>query len=304
MRVAAVILFAVALAAAGENAERYRAQLKTLDSADARSVCSARDQLRAAMANADAAERGEMFRAFRAFYLEDIQASTEHFIAAMQPYAAEIVSWLEKGQSLEDARRQIEQRPAMRHAAAPWFDCGLTFGTAEGDLYPEQNPATLLEFVSRLAPALASYIRFRAKEDAQTVGADAALALTWEELRQRLLRWEAFARGNPQLPEIAAEVEPAIHGLVQTYFFGEDNTPTFDGQTGRIVADLVASWKHLASLDRGSRYQPLAAALVASLDRHRGQITKEDRALFARFGLGDGFDDWWRGYQARMSAPK
>ncbi len=299
MRLAALALLFAATLAAGDNSEHYRGQLKNLDSANAQSTCTARALLRDWMPKSDVADRAGMFRSFRAFYLDAVQSSAASFAAAMQPFVREIMDWLEKGQSFETARRQMERRPDIRRAAAPWFDCGFTFSAAEGDLYPAQDSATLLEFVPRLPPTLASYIRFRAREDAQEVGGDAALALSWEQLRQRLLRWESFARGHPQLPETSAEIQPAIRGLAESYFFGEDNTPTFDGQTGRIAPALVASWKHLATLDRESRYASLAAALLASLDGHHGQFAKDDRALFARFGLADGFDDWWRRYSTR-----
>jgi hypothetical protein len=132
------------------------------------------------------------------------------------------------------------------------------------------------------------------------VGGDATLALSWEQLRKRLARWEDFARRHPTMPETPSELVPAIRNLADSLFFGVDNTWTFDAETSRIQPEVVAAWSRLATLNRASHYQALAAEMVVRLKKHDGKITEDDRALFARFGMTDSFDSWWRYVQARQ----
>ena len=271
---------------AAEPADRYRSELEKLDATRPESVCVARTALRQSMPKAGIADRAAMFRAFREFYLGAVQSSASRFEEVMRPFNAQ----------LEDLKR----RPEVRRAAVPWSDCGFAFDEEEGTLFPEQNSATLLDFVPQLPADLAQYVRFRARELAENLGGDATLALSWEQLRERLARWEDFARRHPTMPETPSELDPAIRNLADSLFFGEDNTWTFDLQSGRIKADVVAAWNRLATLNRTSRYQALAAEMVVRLRKDDGKITADDRALFARFGMGDSFDLWWRYVQIRQ----
>lgn len=271
---------------AGVQADGYRGEIEKLDATRPESVCQARTALRQRMPKADIVDRAAMFRAFREFYLRTMQSSTARFADAIRPFHAE----------LEDLKR----KPEVRQVTAPWSVCGFTFDESEGELYPEQDSATFAEFLPQLPADLAEYTRFRARELAQKVGGDATLALSWEQLRERLARWEDFSRRHPSMPETPSELAPAIRNLADSLFFGEDNTWTFDLQNGRINGDVVAAWRRLAALNRMSHYQALAAEMVVRLKKHDGRITEDERALFARFGMADSFDLWWRYVQARQ----
>jgi len=100
----------------------------------------------------------------------------------------------------------------------------------------------MLEFAPQLPADLGAYVRFLSHEDAETIGADAALNLTWRQLGDRLLRWEDFARSHPQLKEIDSEVKPHILNLADLFLFGTDNTQTYD-QESLIKPDLIAAWR-------------------------------------------------------------
>jgi len=286
LRLACLYCVCTASLTAGDQADAYRGEIEKLDATRPESACQARAVLRQRMPKADIVDRSAMFREFRNFYLSAIQSSASRFEAAMRPFQAQ----------LEDLRR----RPEVRRAAAPWSDCGFSFDEEEGILYPEQDSATLAEFLPQLPADLAEYTRFRAREFAQKVGGDATLALSWEQLRKRLARWEDFARRHPTMPETPSELVPAIRNLADSLFFGVDNTWTFDAETSRIQPEVVAAWSRLATLNRASHYQALAAEMVVRLKKHDGKITEDDRALFARFGMTDSFDSWWRYVQARQ----
>jgi len=289
---------------AAEDAGDYQRQLSDLDVSRPESVCAARTSLRALMPNANPADRAAMFRAFRAFYIESVSASVPAFTKQMAPHADDIETSLTHSEPHEALRALLQRRPDIAKAGAGWFQCGFSVMEGEGDLYPDQDPATLLEFASELPPGLASYIRFRAREDAERIAEDAALQLTWEQLRERLARWERFAKDHPQLLETHSEVEPAIRSLATLYFFGIDNTPTFDFTTGLLNPELLASWQQYVALNRDSRYQPLIAALLPRLAADNQKITERDRPLFQQFGFTEEFGNWWRYFQFRMNGSR
>jgi hypothetical protein len=277
-------------------ASRYSKELATLDLAKPESVCRARDSLRVLILRAGPDERAAMFRGFRTFYLQAVSDTEPMFWEVMKPFKRDTESWIMQSDDPDPVQALLRSRPDIRKAGAIWFKCGFAVTEGEGDLYPAADSSTLLEFASKLPPDLESYVRFRAKEDAQAIWGDATPQLTWEQLRLRLERWEGFARDNPDLLETKSEVMPGIHSLAGFYFFGIDNTPTFDFEGGRVRPDVVASWRMFAAQDQASKYHSLTTRMLAGLDKDHGKVSEQDRVLFQQYGLGTEFDNWWRGY--------
>jgi hypothetical protein len=308
MRCLRLILFALISLAAVSGATltaTYRYRLAALDSRLPESVCEARTALRTLMQQAGQEDRAAMFRAFREFYLAAPRKTGMLFTLSVEPFSRDILDWLSKGDGGPTlaVSRLLERRGDIRKAVARWTGCGFSVDAAEGDLYPGLVPATITEFAHYLPADLEGYLWFRAREDAQPVVEDAALQVSWEELRKTLTRWEAAARRYPKLEETPLEVELRIRWLAWLYFLGVSNTPSFDFKSGRIGPELINSWSRLATLDRGSRYRELAGELVARVRSHGGRIEEADGALFERYGLGKDFLEWYRWYRYWMDNP-
>jgi hypothetical protein len=167
--------------------------------------------------------------------------------------------------------------------------------------YVTTEPAALVEFATDLPKDLADYVRFRAREDAEPVVGDAALQLSWEQLRERLVRWEVFARTHPRLPETRTEVQRPITLLAEFYFFGTDNTWSYKLPSGRIEPGLRDSWRNLATMNGDSYYKALAAELLPRLDAHDGKLVREDRALFEKFHFAGEFGNWWKWSRSQLN---
>lgn len=278
----------------------YLRELKELDGSRPESTCIVRDSLRRLMLVSDVDERDKMFRAFRVFYADSVHRVAPAFLAGMDKYADDYERWAEARPG-DSVQQFLKERPDIAEAGSRWFQCGFSMYDAEGSLYPAEDPAVLLSFADKLGSSLASYVRFRAEEDREIVVEDAALQVSWEQLRLKLERWESFERGHPELPETKAEMEPCIRSFASLYLFGSDNTPTFNWQNGRIDPKLIASWNEFATRDRSSRYHALISSLVTNVNEQKQTISQKDRPLFARFGMGDNFDQWWRFLQLRLT---
>jgi hypothetical protein len=277
----------------------YLRELKNLDISRPESTCIARDSLRGLMPGSNVGERETMFRAFRAFYLGAVHLTAPAFLERMGEYVGDYEEWLDSAQA-GSMQQFLKERPEIAETGSQWFKCGFSMYDGEGSLLPAQDPAILLSFADKLGPSLASYVRFRAEEDGERVVDDACLQVSWEGLRRKLERWEAFERGHRELPEAKSEMEPAIRWLASLYLFGADNTPTFSSRTGKIDPKLVASWSEFAAHDRWSLYRGLISSLVTSVSEQNQRVSQKDRPLFARYGMAASFDQWWRLVQMRL----
>jgi hypothetical protein len=305
LRAVFLTLFSLAALSAATLTATYRYRLTALDSRLPESVCEARAALRTLMPQAALEDRTAMFRAFREFYLAAPQKTERLFTPTVEPFSRDIMIWLNKSGdgSASGMAGLLQQRADIRKTLGRWLDCGFSVYAAEGDLYPGLAPATITEFARYLPPDLEGYLWFRAREDAQPVVEDACLQISVEELRKTLTRWEPAAQRYPNLEETPLEVEPHIRWLAWLYFFGVDNTPSYDSSDGRIKPELLDSWRRLATLDRASRYGELARELVARVAAHGGRIEEADSALFERYGFEKEFRNWWRSYRFRMDNP-
>ncbi len=283
------------------TAEGYLRALQTLDDSRPESVCIAREWLRRSMADTNPDHRDEMFRAFRAFYIRSIDSTRSVFLAKMDGYTDAYEQWLMKSAPTASIQDFLRERPDIAKAGSNWFSCGFLMSDSEGSLYPTEDPAALLKFADRLTRSLRSYVRFRSKEDRETVIGDACLQISWEQLRLRIRRWEKFGRAHPKLPETNSEIEPEIRALALVYFFGSDNTPNFEFPSGRLDPKLVASWREFVAHDGSSRYHALISSLVKNIDEQNQGLTQRDRPLFERSGMGNEFDEWWKWFQFRLN---
>jgi hypothetical protein len=271
--IAVAILFNVALHGA-DFADRYHVRLQSLDGTRPQSVCQARETLRQWLFLANEDDRAAMFRELRDYYARSPQNTQPSFEKIIEPFG---------GDRADLSRRELAG------PLEPWTKCRLKFENEEGMWNVVTEPDALIEFAPDLPKDLADYVRFRAREDAESVGGDAALALTWEQLRERLVI------------ETRTEVQRAVTLLAEFYFFGTDNTRSYELTSGRIEPELRNSWRNLAAMNADSYYKPLAAALIPRLDAHNGKLVWEDRALFEKFHFSEEFDNWWKWSQAQLT---
>ena len=142
---------------------------------------------------------------------------------------------------------------------------------------------------------------------AQRVAEDAGLLIGWDDLRQRIGRWETFARAHPALPETRDIVRPEVVRLVAFYVIGVDNTRAYDersrspGGTLRIDPQLMASYERFLIENRGSAYYKVIEGIVTRLRASRGALTRE-LIDFLRAELTDTFFQQWLRHADRWFA--
>jgi hypothetical protein len=125
---------------------------------------------------------------------------------------------------------------------------------SEGDWYLQPHAEWLVKAAHWLPGPLAEYLAFRLRESTEVVEEDAGLMMTWDELRQRIGRWDDFARAHSSLPESQDEVIPAVKSMFWVYTCGSDNSRAYGrGEPWLLVPELRESYSQYVN-DRVDRF--------------------------------------------------
>lgn len=106
---------------------------------------------------------------------------------------------------------------------------------------------------------------------------DAALAITWQELADRLQRWEELLLKHPAL---APELQPEIHFMAYIFFIGLDNTPIRTDDE-HLNSEVLAAWRLFAEKAPQSQYAFLIRMLIPALEKDGLKWTATETATVA-----------------------
>lgn len=137
--------------------------------------------------------------------------------------------------------------------------------------------ATLEQFAPMLPPDLRAWLSFLKQERGlDDIVEDASLRLSWQELADRLHRWENFLHLHPSLHE---EIGPEVHQMALILFFGLDNSRLVDAETDRIYPEVLSAWRRFARDPRPSRYAATMRKVIALVEANGGRFVPSARAL-------------------------
>ena len=92
------------------------------------------------------------------------------------------------------------------------------------------------------------------KSEDKEIHIDAALKISWEELRKKIIRYEKFVNDYPNLKETKQIVEPQLKWFFDVYIGGLDNTPTFDWDRNVLNSELKNSYKIFLIENKKSKF--------------------------------------------------
>lgn len=265
---------------AGVYADRYSARLDQLDISNPESVCTARTALHEELPNAPDADRTAMFRSFVSFFGRVNRATSRQFYQAINPLNKHLSDILKNwGFNLTAALPAIKADTEVHRALGAWFDCGFLLQQSEGIYDTGLDSASLVEFAPELSPDMSAWVIFRDQEDHihRVIAGDASLAISWQELADRLQRWEEFLR---QHPADAPESEPEIHFMAYIFFLGLANTP-ITTDNGRLDPEVLAAWRRFADRNPQSEYVSLIRMLTPALEKDGFRWTPSEDAMVA-----------------------
>lgn len=142
-----------------------------------------------------------------------------------------------------DAERRSEQKK-IAAAGLQYVDMGeaITEVAPANDYY-------LKLFGKHADDALKGFLELQAKDGADPISNDGALALEWDELAQRIAAWEDWEMEYPDSPR-QKDARKVLTEYRHAYLFGMDNTPVADfdenGKASKLESAVDKSWARVS----------------------------------------------------------
>ncbi len=150
---------------------------------------------------------------------------------------------------------------SLRRALAP---AGVDLVVSEGTGYLELNLDSVATRLQRFLTApMREYLRLRAEDQRQGFSEDAGLTITWDQLAERVAKWDRFAAAYPRL----ATEEPAYwYGTyLRVYLTGMDNSRIFTFEGDSLEPEVRRSYERFARTHPDTRAGTLVSGHLAAL---------------------------------------
>ncbi|MFA6472233.1 MAG: M56 family metallopeptidase, partial [Candidatus Latescibacterota bacterium] len=286
----------------------YQSYLKTLDAADRKSVPAARDEFLKQFSKAPGETTAEGYRAFRKFYQDVVdKCGRKYFWPVAEPiykgvyYRKEYQEVLNEIMSYnhvvtddllnKDPIEVMNEKGTgfisalkMKYKGAvdeliDFRKCGMKFSWGEGHWYLAEDAAFLAGIAARRGgKELQEYEQFLAEEGNKRLGQDGVMLATADELRQKIIRYENFAKKHPTLPETKSVVEPELtYHLIFPYIRGFEYPPERpkSSQKPKIKPEYIKSYEKFLKENKDSDYYPLIKDVYNILKKHNFTWSEE-----------------------------
>ncbi|MFF2479557.1 hypothetical protein [Paenibacillus sp. NPDC058071] len=154
---------------------------------------------------------------------------------------------------------------------------GYQLWSSEGVYYPVMHYSGYKQFRSYVNKDIAVYIDLKAAEYDQPSFSDGALLLPWDQLLERALAYESFAK---QYPKSSRAEAIRRHPLFSRIFFGSSNTPVYDysQETNKTVISPDVRNAYEKAVAKGPKDSELLSKigrLLTLLDQTNNEFTPE-----------------------------
>ena len=271
------------------GAATYPEFLSRLDNGKPESLCRATERFQSEFGDPHNPGQPAAVFALWEFYERAVRAvnfgtGVSIFEGALPPEQETAIAILRRSRAGSPARELAARAPHAWRNAEPWIRCGYrTVPDFDDSMLLDPDPRFLLAFAGRLQPDCREYLELYVKESPDWLDYDGALAIAWDRLRSRIGRWEQFRAGHRSVPELNRHISGVIHGMMQWYLCGMDNSPVFDGRAG-LAEPVRASYQQFLLLNRDSREYTLIRQAVAILKRNNWRLSRDLLALYRRHG--------------------
>ena len=281
----------------------YKIILSELNDSDPNSVIIARNELFNMFTKSSSEEVEECFREFVKFYELTVTKSNRNFYNRKdyRKLLLDIIS-ATKGRRLYDdplqdldksgidIRSRFIKDSILLKELRNFRECGMKFHYGEGDWYLVEDNEFLYSVVNKLGPLeIKDYYLFIKEEQKERLGHDAGIMITWDQLSDRLIRWEKFSKDHPHLKETNDIVKRGIKSLFNAYLFGADNTPAYavhySNYSGKIDNKLLKSYERFISKYPDSEYHYMIKNIYDILKANDNVVSEDLISFFDNNGI-------------------
>jgi hypothetical protein len=183
-------------------------------------------------------------------------------------FQAEFETKLEYGPNFEEPEIFLESS-TIRQKLKKY---GFNFWTSEGFLGLSPDYGFYVDMLKNIESKQKDYFVLQATET-QASG-DAALYITWEELRKRIIARENFAKTHPDESQESLDLAGIMFNW---YLTGMNNTPIYDSvkKPWKLLRELKNSYEVFLSTNTDSSFYPVLKQVYEIHARHNFEITRE-----------------------------
>lgn len=189
---------------------------------------------------ADPATADAMIAKLEAYYEANLEAVQNEFFAEGVQAKLQDVKYPVTAQSVADVKDETVRKLLEKALAGKY-----KLESVEGSLYPIVDYEALKAYAPSLSDAMKAYVDLMAIESGDRTASDGGLTLDWDELAARVLTAENTLRQYPQSPKVDA-VKARYKQYVQMYLFGLNNTPIYDWESYKLLAEVKTSYTKTA----------------------------------------------------------
>lgn len=143
----------------------------------------------------------------------------------------------------EESLSQIGDE-AVRQTITDHFAGGYKLQTVEGMIFPIVDYGKVSKYAADVTEPMGEYLKLLAMESDARMASDGGLVITWDELAERAVAYEAYFKQYTDTPESAKIKEQYENRYLPTYFNGLVNTPIYDYDTFKLHNEVKASYEN------------------------------------------------------------
>ncbi len=152
-------------------------------------------------------------------------------------------------------------------------DSGYKVIMLEGSFYPIIDYDLYKKYKPYVTEEMKDYIDIQAVESNEISWNDAAIVISWDEVRNRALNHEKFINKYPDAQRIE-KIKKQYLIYVMSYIYGANNTPAFDYGDNKLEEELKQSYLGL-SINKDSRLYNALEEYIEILDQNDYELTEE-----------------------------
>ena len=162
---------------------------------------------------------------------------------------------------------------------------GWTLKESEGILYiGELGGWFEKKFEIILTQPYKQYLELRSNEIVEGFSEDAGLSISWEQLRNRITKWESFLAKYPDFVE-NPEIREYLDIYIRTYLFGMDNSRIHDFDNMNLRKEVKTSYEIFLKENKSSKYYNLVKDCYEMLRRNKFVVPENYKEYLEKNGL-------------------
>ncbi len=201
---------------------------------------------------------------FATFSDKDTDATRDAGFAVFYTYYGKVLEKINENNDFLDSLTSHGEILAQGKKVAEQYGFHITY-LGEGMFGVMDNTPYLLKtFGSSISSAWQSYFIFIKQID--SIIGDAALFISYDALRERLVLGDAIVRKYPY-SKVAEMIKKTTDWMATIYVFGLDNTPVYAFDTMKLLPEVKSSYEKFLRENKNTTYYPMIDALYAFLKK-------------------------------------